>query len=189
MLLGPLPHSTFSPPAESHRDPPPPARGLRAASPAQTPCSRASSAKAPWTAGLPPWLAARLRELGPVPLPPRCVHGHPRGCSDPRPQDFCGCTDAAHRGHTWTHTRACPRTRCHSLKAGHDCGFAALGRGRGSRGRQTSAEAPGAHGTYHHSMDVICFLQSRFLAFFAFSLFVFCKHNTWERSVRRSPKA
>lgn len=55
-------------------------------------------------------------------------------------------SSSAHRGHTWTHTRACPRTRCHSLKAGHDCGFAALGRGRGSRGRQTSAEAPGATG-------------------------------------------
>lgn len=31
--------------------------------------------------------------------------------------------------------------------------------------------------TYHHIMDVVCLLQSHFLIFFAFSTFMFCKHN------------
>lgn len=46
-----------------------------------------------------------------------------------------------------------------------------------------------AHGTYHHIVDVVCFPQSHFLAFFAFSMFVFCKHNTQEMSVHHGRKA
>ena len=40
------------------------------------------------------------------------------------------------------------------------------------------AEAPlEPTGTYHHIVDVVCFLQSHILILFAFSMFVFCKHN------------
>ena len=53
-----------------------------------------------------------------------------------------------------------------------------------------SAKAPPEPtGTYHHIVDVVCFLQSHFLISFAFSTFVFCKHNTQEMSVHHGRKA
>lgn len=62
-----------------------------------------------------------------------------------------------------------------------------MGRGGPVRPRERRVE------TYHHIVDVVCRLQSCFLIFFAFSVFVFCKHDprravSWSgRAPRRGP--